>query len=94
VYPEPDQIAKQPEFPSTQNLTGLSWFSCKAESAQYPINHSTHYLAKTQQLLRRAYYVAVSFTDSLVDKLLPELDPLGLAESTVVGFHGIYCLDA
>ena len=38
--------------------------------------------------LRRAYYAAVSYTDSLVGQVLAELDRLGLANSTIVSFWG------
>ena len=38
--------------------------------------------------LRRAYYSALSFTDSLVGEVLAELDALGLSNSTIVSFWG------
>ena len=37
--------------------------------------------------LRRGYYAAVSFMDSLVGQLLDRVDALGLAEDTLVSFH-------
>lgn len=38
--------------------------------------------------LRRAYYAAVSYTDSLVGQVLDELERLGLDDSTIVSFWG------
>ncbi|XP_060581910.1 iduronate 2-sulfatase-like [Ruditapes philippinarum] len=38
--------------------------------------------------LRRAYYSAISFTDSLVGSVLAELENLGLANNTIVSFWG------
>jgi hypothetical protein len=37
MYPpaEAIAIAKDPAFPTDQGLTGLAWFSCKAEGAMY-----------------------------------------------------------
>lgn len=37
--------------------------------------------------LRRGYYAAVSFTDSLIGQLLQELESLGLANDTIVSLH-------
>merc|ERR1711871_1941821 len=37
---------------------------------------------------RRAYYSAISYTDSLVGELLKHLDDLGLTSSTVAAFLG------
>ena len=39
-YPPASEIATavESEFPLDQNLTGLSWFGCKAEGNQYPID--------------------------------------------------------
>ena len=38
--------------------------------------------------LRRGYYSAVSWTDSLVGQVIGELDSLGLANSTIISFWG------
>ena len=38
--------------------------------------------------LRRAYYSAVSWTDSLVGRVLDELERLGLADNTIISFIG------
>ena len=38
--------------------------------------------------LRRAYYSALSYTDSLIGRVLGELEHLGLANNTVVSFWG------
>lgn len=38
--------------------------------------------------LRRAYYSALSYTDSLIGAVLQELEDLGLANSTIVSFWG------
>ena len=38
--------------------------------------------------LRRAYYSALSWTDSLVGRVIQELDKLGLADDTIISFWG------
>ena len=38
--------------------------------------------------LRRAYYSAISWTDSLVGKVIDALDSLGLANNTIISFWG------
>ncbi|XP_052282270.1 iduronate 2-sulfatase-like [Dreissena polymorpha] len=38
--------------------------------------------------LRRAYYSALSWTDSLVGRVIAELDKLGLTNSTIISFWG------
>jgi iduronate 2-sulfatase len=38
--------------------------------------------------LRRAYYGALSFTDSLIGRVLGELETLGLANNTIISFWG------
>ena len=43
---------------------------------------------KTVLELRRAYYSCVSYTDSLVGKVIAKLDSLGLRNSTVISFWG------
>jgi len=50
--------------------------------------HTSNYPTAVQQLLRRAYYASVSFTDYNIGSLLSTLDALGLAEDTVVALHG------
>jgi hypothetical protein len=63
-------------------------FSCKAEGGSYAIKGpETPYSNTTQQLLRRAYYAAVSFTDSHIGALLASLDDSGKANETIVVIH-------
>lgn len=38
--------------------------------------------------LRRAYYSALSWTDSLIGRVIDELDSLGLANNTIISFWG------
>ena len=79
-----------PEFPA--NTTGLAWFSCQAEGAQYPIDYRHNYPTLVQQELRRAYYSAVSFTDDNIGNLLAHMDALGITNDTLVVFHaGTLC---
>lgn len=40
------------------------------------------------RILRRAYYCALSFTDSLILNILKELDRLGLKNNTIISFWG------
>lgn len=89
-YPAASEIAtaKYASFPNAScNVTGLAWFSCQAEGKEYPINHSVVYPKSTQQLLRRAYYASISFTDHLVGLVLDELESLGLTHNTTVVLH-------
>ena len=56
-----------------------------------PKNKGESVGVETERILRRAYFACVSYIDSLVGKLLDELDALGLAENTIVvlwGDHG------
>lgn len=63
-------------------------FSCKAEGGSYAIKGpETPYSNTTQQLLRRAYYASVSFTDSHIGALLASLDASGKANETIVVIH-------
>ena len=43
---------------------------------------------KVVKELRRAYYSAVSWTDSLIGRVIGELDGLGLANNTIISFWG------
>ncbi len=56
--------------------------------SNYTGNYNTSIANTTTMELRRAYYSAVSYTDSLVGQLLDKLDQLGLAKNTVVSFLG------
>eukprot|EP00041_Stephanoeca_diplocostata_P031043 m.956842 g.956842 ORF g.956842 m.956842 type:complete len:627 (+) comp23875_c1_seq9:119-1999(+) len=89
LYPpvEAITVAKEQNFPTDQNLTGLAWFSCLAEGKQYPITVDRPYPTTVQQLLRRAYYAAVSFTDSNIGRLLDFVDTLLIADKIIVVFH-------
>lgn len=95
LYPKEVAVAKYPDFPPTpgDNVTGLSWFSCLAEGASYPIDHRHPYNVSVQQELRRAYYASVSFTDENIGLLLQHLNDLGLANNTIVVFHADHGFD-
>ena len=82
-------VLQDPNFPTDQGLTGLAWFSCKAEGAQYPINQTAMlpYPQPVAQLLRRAYYASVSFTDWNIGQLLGSLQASGAEKDTVVVMH-------
>ena len=82
-------VLQDPNFPTDQGLTGLAWFSCKAEGAQYPINQTAMlpYPQPVAQLLRRAYYASVSFTDWNIGQLLGSLLASGAEKDTVVVMH-------
>lgn len=75
------------QFPTDQNLTGLSWFSCLAEGSEYPIEWQHNYPTLIQQQIRRAYYASVSFTDNNIGQLLATVDELGLTDNLTVVFH-------
>ena len=41
-----------------------------------------------EQVFRRAYYSAVTYIDDMVGRVLKALDTSGLANDTIVSFHG------
>ena len=45
------------------------------------------YPKTVQQLLRRAYYASVSFTDSLIGQLLDQVEQLQFERELVTIFH-------
>ncbi|XP_062507887.1 iduronate 2-sulfatase-like [Corticium candelabrum] len=55
---------------------------------RYTHNITTPYPVTVQQQLRRGYYAATTYMDSLVGKVLDELDRLGLSNDTIVALHG------
>ena len=57
--------------------------------AETAMNGSACQISDTDaKLLRRAYYASVNFIDSLIGKVMAELDSQGLAEDTIVMFWG------
>ena len=91
-YPPAEDIpiATNKEFP--KNAPTIAWNSCLAVSQRYKdVTQTRDYLHPMEddeaQRLRRGYYAAVSFTDSLVGKLLGRLKDLGLDNDTIVSFH-------
>ena len=91
-YPPAEEIptATNKEFP--KNAPTIAWNNCLAGGHRYKdVTQTRDYLHPMEddeaQRLRRGYYAAVSFTDSLVGKLLGRLKDLGLDNDTIVSFH-------
>lgn len=93
-YPE-DEI-KLPDNPyAPVDMPDVAWYSCKGllghediKKLNVTIKINDSLPADLTRTLRRAYYSALSFTDSLVGKVLAELDRLGLSNDTIVSFWG------
>ncbi|KAL4231582.1 hypothetical protein ACF0H5_009163 [Mactra antiquata] len=91
-YPEV-QLPDNPYAPV--NMPEVAWYSYGGLRGYHDIHHlhasggiNTTLPGGTVLLLRRAYYSALSYTDSLIGKVLKELDILGLSNNTIVSFWG------
>ncbi|XP_053400576.1 iduronate 2-sulfatase-like [Mercenaria mercenaria] len=93
-YPKDSiQLPANPYAPV--NMPTIAWRGCRelnkyadmrALNTSCPINSS---LSDQFTLdLRRAYYSAVSWMDSLIGEVIAELDSLGLSNKTVISFVG------
>ena len=93
-YPEKDIHLPANPYAPTQlpeiawsNFDELRWY----KDIAYKYGHGTMNTTLPDVLvkqLRRAYYAAVSYTDSLVGQVIGALEHLGLADSTVISFFG------
>lgn len=93
-YPEEDiRLPSNPYAPI--NMPPIAWsdfdeiraYSDIKYNYGYGIINTTFPEAKVKAL-RRAYYAAISFTDSLIGQVLNTLEQLGLMENTIVSFWG------
>ena len=77
------------------NMPTVAWASCP------PLQHYRDIQAKNIQIvfnvtfpnqtvleLRRAYYSAITYTDSLIGSVISELERLGLENDTIISFFG------
>ena len=69
----------------------IAWNDClgpgRYKDIHYPMSIDQPLPTEVQRTLRRAYYAAISDTDSLIGRVLDELDKLGLANDTIVSFN-------
>ena len=90
-YPGIDNIAPAKHRLPPEGMPPVAWHECISENrysdVHFPINLTTPFPIESQQMMRRAYYAATSFTDSLVGEILDSLKNLGLADNTIVSFH-------
>ncbi|KAK3099006.1 hypothetical protein FSP39_025192 [Pinctada imbricata] len=77
------------------NMPDVAWNNCtgltsKRDLKQKKVEMGINVTFPNQITLdlRRAYYSAISWTDSLVGKVMDELDNLGLSNNTIVSFWG------
>ncbi|KAK2144284.1 hypothetical protein LSH36_771g00117 [Paralvinella palmiformis] len=94
MYP-PSEIHLPPNPYAPENMPSIAWTTYRelrmfGDIAQLGLSGdiNTTIPSNVTLDLRRAYYSAVSYIDSLVGKLLAELDHLGLAQSTIISFVG------
>ena len=82
-YPNVSAIApaKHPNVPI--GLPSVAW-----HEGNFDNTYEAPCPAEKQQIFRRAYYSAVSYTDSLIGRVLNTLEQLGMMNNTVVSFHG------
>jgi iduronate 2-sulfatase len=93
-YPEEDiQLPANPHAPV--NMPEIAWSNFDELRMYRDIGTAYGYGSinstlpdKIVRQLRRAYYAATSFTDSLVGQVVGELEKLGLANSTIISFWG------
>ena len=93
-YPQ-SAIRLPPNRYAPQNMPDIAWSDYGELRAYHDIARlgltgdiNTTVPADVTLELRRAYYCAVSYIDSLVGKLLDMLDRFGLERSTIVSFIG------
>lgn len=74
-----------------QGMPPIAWNKClgpgRYKDLDYPLSIYQPLPTEVQKTLRRAYYSAISFTDSLIGQVLHELENLGLANDTIVSFN-------
>ena len=94
MYP-PSEIHLPPNPYAPENMPSIAWTTYRelrmfGDIAQLGLSGdiNTTIPSNVTLDLRRAYYSAVSYIDSLVGTLLAELDHLGLAQSTIISFVG------
>lgn len=93
-YPA-DEIHLPPDPHCPKDMPDVAWYTPKG-MIRYQDIGSLNFTGKiNEQLpewkvreLRRAYYSAISWTDSLVGRVIQELDNLGLAKDTIISFWG------
>jgi iduronate 2-sulfatase len=93
-YPEVDiELPSNPHAP--QGMPEMAWSNFDEIRTYRDIQEQYGYGGINTTLpdavvrdLRRAYYAAISYTDSLIGQVIQTLDELGLANNTIVSFWG------
>ena len=88
ILPEnPYSPADMPEV-AWSNFDEIRIYKDIANKYGYGGINGTQYPDQVTKKLRRAYYSAISYTDSLVGKVIDTLEHLGLASNTIISFWG------
>ncbi len=92
-----ESVQLPPNSYAPEGMPPIAWFNYMTSMlrgysdikySNYTGKYNTSIANTTVMELRRAYYSAVSYTDSLVGQVLDKLDQLGLAKNTIVSFLG------
>ena len=89
-YPSADQITPAIHRLVPEGMPPVAFhltLNKNEDLAKYDYNITHPFPVDLQREMRRQYYAATSYMDSLVGRLLDELDRLGLKNDTVVAFH-------
>ncbi|KAK3097190.1 hypothetical protein FSP39_007306 [Pinctada imbricata] len=77
------------------NMPEIAWRNCKGllmkpdlQQKNVTMDMNVTFPSQVTLDLRRAYYSAISWIDSLIGRVLTELDDLGLSNNTIVSFFG------
>ncbi|KAK6177205.1 hypothetical protein SNE40_015352 [Patella caerulea] len=94
LYPMKDIQLPDNEY-APVNMPDVAWYNFSYLRSYGDISKlnasgeiNTTFAPSVVKDLRRAYYSAVSYTDSLIGQVMQELDNLGLANNTIVSFWG------
>ncbi|XP_065191322.1 iduronate 2-sulfatase-like [Sycon ciliatum] len=93
LYPAAENVTLARNKTWPRNAPTIAWNGCLASPGRYKdITERRDYLTPMSDdeagYVRRGYYAAVSFTDSLIGQLMSELDALGVANETIISLHG------
>ena len=93
IYPPPEDISLATDKTFPERTPTIAWNGCMAGPGRYnDVTEKRDYLQVMDddeaRRLRRGYYAAVSFIDSLVGELVAELKDLRLDDDTIVSIHG------
>ena len=97
-YYPPEKIDLPPNPYAPVDMPDIAWYNYYTNTTIGKFT-DTHYTNATGKInttmdnvlghdLRKAYYNSISYTDSLIGKVVNKLDELGLAHNTIISFLG------